>query len=137
MSNRGNLYPISAGDSPAPQGRATIGASGTMAELVRSHNWADTPLGPIDTWSETLLTSVSTILHSAFPMAVCWGPEMIELYNDAYLSVIAERHPAALGAPVREVWKEAWQVIGPRFEDAMTRGHASWEENALIPVMHG
>jgi len=38
---------------------------------------------------------------------------------------------------VREVWKEAWQVIGPRFEDAMTRGHASWEENALIPVMHG
>jgi PAS domain S-box-containing protein len=108
-----------------------------MAELVRSHNWADTPLGPIDTWSETLLTSVNIMLNSAFPMAVCWGAEMIEFYNDAYLSVIGEKHPYALGAPAREVWKEAWHVIGPRFEDAMTRGQGSSQENALVPVTRG
>jgi PAS domain S-box-containing protein len=108
-----------------------------MADLVREHNWGDTPLGPIDTWPETLLTSVNTMLNSAFPMAVCWGAEMIELYNDAYLSVLGEKHPQALGAPLRAIWREAWHVIGPRFEDAMTRGRASSQENEPVPVARG
>jgi PAS domain S-box-containing protein len=105
-----------------------------MADLVRAHNWADTPLGPIGTWSETLLCSVNMILASRFPMAVCWGEQMILLYNDAYLALIGEKHPDALGTRAAEAWKEAWHVIGPRCDAALYRGEATSQENVLVPI---
>jgi hypothetical protein len=52
-----------------------------MATLVRGHKWAETPLGPIDTWSETLLCSVNLVLGSRFPTALFWGSRMVQIYN--------------------------------------------------------
>jgi PAS domain S-box-containing protein len=106
-----------------------------MADLVRAHRWADTPLGPIETWPETLICSINIMVGNQFPMAVYWGPQMIQFYNDAFLELIADKHPYALGAPAAEVWKEAWHIIGPWFEAALQRGEAASQENVPVPIM--
>jgi hypothetical protein len=51
-----------------------------MAGLVRAHEWSSAPLGRIENWSESLLTSVNLMLACAFPSLVFWGKELVQLY---------------------------------------------------------
>ena len=64
-----------------------------MAGRIRTHDWAKTPLGPIKDWSETLLAIVNLMLHSPSPTIICWGVNMVFLYNDAAISTLAVKHP--------------------------------------------
>ena len=70
---------------------------GEMALLVRTHDWAKTPLGPIDAWPQSLRTIVDLMLSSEATMSLVWGGRAIQLYNDAYARLIGPRHPNALG----------------------------------------
>ncbi len=92
-------------------------APGTeMGGRVRAFDWASTPLGPVESWSMGLRTAVRTCLASDFGMLVVWGPDLIKIYNDRYREILgADKHPDALGRPVREVWPEIWDEIGPMF----------------------
>jgi PAS domain S-box-containing protein len=83
-----------------------------MAEQVDRFDWSQTPLGPMAGWPESLRTSVGICLGSQLPMFVWWGPELINIYNDAYAPVLGARHPAALGQPAREIWADIWLEIG-------------------------
>lgn len=114
-------------------GELIIGA-GEMADRTRAHGWAATPLGPILDWSEALVCSVNLMLSCRFPAVIFWGPELIQFYNDAYLPLMAEKHPKALGQAARDCWKEAWHIIGPQFEAAYFKGETTYKENVLVPV---
>src|SRR5712675_645519 len=92
-----------------------------MRALALEKNWAETPLGPRETWPASLELSVALILSCGFPMAVRWGPELITIYNDAYREILGDRHPMALGRPLREVWPEIYDELGP-LNEAILRG---------------
>jgi PAS domain-containing protein len=74
-----------------------------MLARVHDFDWDATPLGPRRTWSSSLAWSVDLILASGFPMSVRWGPDLIMIYNDAYASLLGDRHPRALGRPLRDI----------------------------------
>ena len=59
-------------------------SGGELGELIRSYDWGETPVGPVDTWPQSLRTTISIILRSGFPMFLWWGDDMIQFYNDAY-----------------------------------------------------
>lgn len=107
-----------------------------MGNLIRAKDWGKTPVGAIDTWPQSLKTTLSIILHSKFPMFLWWGPELICLYNDAYRpSLGAEgKHPAILGMPAREAWAEIWTIIEPLISQVLSGGGATWSEDQLIPI---
>ncbi|HWO23048.1 MAG TPA: PAS domain-containing protein, partial [Kofleriaceae bacterium] len=105
---------------------------GEMGERMRAFDWSRTPFGPAATWPQSLRTAVGICLASRLPMCVRWGPELRLLYNDAYVPILGHKHPDALGAPIREVWSELWDVIGPMLEGVMQRGEASWSEDQLL-----
>lgn len=118
--------------------RRSISGSGELAHLVRVHDWTHSALGPIDTWSEALLTTVNIVLTSRFPTVLFWGPSMIQIYNDSYCALIADRHPTALGQSAPECWQEAWSTIGAQFESALRDGSSFYEQGVLIPITrHG
>ena len=94
--------------------------AGDMRARVRDFDWAATPLGPRGGWPAALTWSVDLVLASGFPMAVRWGPDQIIIYNDAYAALLGERHPAALGKPLREVWPEILDELGPLSKDILT-----------------
>ena len=102
--------------------------------MFREHAWTDTPLGPIDGWSETLMTTVNQLLLSPFPTTAFWGQELSLLYNDAYRPFLGKRHPASLGCSAREVWHEAWPIVGAAVEAALVQGTPSDFKNFLIPI---
>src|ERR1700730_6395077 len=103
--------------------QAAGSASGAteMRTLIGDKNGADTPLGARETWSSALELSVAIILSSGFPMALRWGPELVTIYNDAYREILGDKHPEALGRPLREVWPEIYDELGP-LNEAILRG---------------
>ena len=117
------------------EGRETFPGGGETGALIRAFDWSRTPLGPISSWQCSLKAVVRAVLHSRHPMFLWWGPELIQLYNDAYLPSFGKgKHPAAMGQRGRECWPEIWPIIEPQIRDVMERGKASWNENQLVPI---
>ncbi|TSC26598.1 ATP-binding protein [Corallococcus sp. Z5C101001] len=112
--------------------REVLAGGGEMGALMRSMDWSKTPLGPVASWPQSLRTTVSTCLHSRFPMMVFWGPELVKLYNDAYRPMLGGKHPWAMGHPGREVWAEIWDIIGPLIEDVRGEARATLSENQRL-----
>ena len=102
-------------------------------KLILSMDWGNSPLGTFEKWPRSLITSITICLNSRFPMLVCWGKELIQFYNDDYKKIIGSKHPGALGARCKEVWKEIWPLIGPMLEEqVMQKGESTLSENQLI-----
>lgn len=108
-----------------------------MGALIRAHDWARTPLGAPTAWPQSLRSALSICLHSSFPTAIYWGPELRLLYNDAWAPIPAERHPGALGQPANEVWSDIWSVVGPQFAAVMRDGQGFATFDQLLPMMRG
>jgi PAS domain S-box-containing protein len=50
----------------------TLAGGGEMGRLMREHDWAATPLGPVNRWPQSLRTAVSICLASRFPIIIFW-----------------------------------------------------------------
>jgi len=106
---------------------------GEMSRLMRAHDWSATPLGPVESWPQSLKIVVRILLGSKYAMWLGWGPDFIFFYNDAYARMtLGAKHPWALGRPAREVWAEIWGDIGPRAESVVRTGQATWDERLLL-----
>jgi PAS domain S-box-containing protein len=106
-----------------------------MAARIRAFNWSNTPLGPIEDWSETLLATVNLMLHSPFPTILSWRREMVFLYNDAAISTLTAKHPKALGSLYRDVFHEAWDLVSADLEACLYRGETAVRDNMFIPIL--
>ena len=91
-------------------------AGGGMAALIRAHDWGATPLGPIETWPSDLKLAVALALRGKAPMVVLCGPELRQVYNDAYRDLLGDKHPASLGQPHAECWPEVSGIFAPIHE---------------------
>jgi signal transduction histidine kinase/CheY-like chemotaxis protein len=76
-------------------------------------DWSASPIGPPDTWSTALKTTIGLMLRADAQIVLFWGPEFVALYNDAYAPTIGDKHPQALGRPARENWAELWDDLEP------------------------
>lgn len=103
-----------------------------MQDRLRSFDWSRTELGPMAAWPQSLRIAVSICMDSRFPMFVWWGPNRINIYNDAYVPILGAKHPAAFGQPAEPTWKEIWDVVGPQADAVMQRGEATWNERVLL-----
>lgn len=103
-----------------------------MGRRFRDADWSAMPMGPPQRWPPSLRTAVSVCLHSRFPMFVWWGPQLVNLYNDAYIPVLGKRHPQAFGQPAPGVWADIWDVLAPQVEEVMVHGRATWNERTLL-----
>ena len=93
-----------------------------MGAMIRAHDWSATSLGRPSTWPQSLRSTLSLCLGSPIVSALYWGPDFVLIYNDAYAPALAERHPHALGQPLREVWPDIWPVLQPQLERVVETG---------------
>ncbi len=115
-----------------------LAGGGEMGALMRAHDWASTPLGSPDTWPQPLRCMVATCLNSPLLGTVLWGSELRMLYNDAYIPSMGERHPAALGRPIHEVWGDAWSEVSRPFLNTMATGEGFERRDVRLNITrHG
>jgi PAS domain S-box-containing protein len=121
------------GHPDEPTALAALRAGGTVGADLLAVDWAATPLGPPEDWPQSLTTVVNIVLGSRFSMWMAWGPELTFFCNDAYRrDTLGAKYPWALGRPASEVWAEIWPDIGPRIEQVMSTGAATWDEALLL-----
>lgn len=72
-------------------------AKGETADRLRDFDWSSTPLGPLQSWPQSLRTSVNFMFAARQPVYVAWGNELWSMYNDSYLPIVGDKHPIAMG----------------------------------------
>lgn len=110
---------------------------GALGELIRSYDWASTPLGPPPAWPSSLKTLVQVMLTSQQPMFIAWGPDRTMLYNDGYAPMCAHRHPWALGKPFADVWSDILADVGPIMDAAYAGTPTYMDDIEFQMLRHG
>ncbi|KPX81293.1 Sensory box histidine kinase/response regulator [Pseudomonas meliae] len=93
-------------------------ANGTAAGIIRSKDWSQTPLGPIEHWPVSLKNTLNLILNSPESMYLLWGPELVFFHNDAYTPILGPRKDNAIGALIPDLWADVWDQVAPLVIDA-------------------
>jgi hypothetical protein len=71
-------------------------------------------------------------------MVIWWGPELVLIYNDAWVQILGPAKHPALGEPGELVWPEMWHIIGAQLPGVLDSGQATWSDDQLLPAMrHG
>jgi PAS domain S-box-containing protein len=97
------------------------------ADLIRRTPWAKTSLGETQAWPHSLRVMVGTLLACSFPMVVLWGPDFVQIYNDAYGEMIGDKHPDAMGQRSSITWREVWHLSEPKFHEVLSGKTISYD----------
>jgi PAS domain S-box-containing protein len=127
--------PVSPDPRP-PAGSAWLVRKGELGNAIAARAWEQTAFGRLELWPPHLRVAVNLILEADAPMAVIWGPQFHFLYNDRYAQMIADKHPAALGAPGEEIFPELWPAVAPLFARTLA-GEAVVIEDFELPLTRG
>ena len=103
-----------------------------LARLMRAHDWAATPLGPVSGWAASLKLALGLLLTSRFEMWLGWGDDIQFFYNDAYRPTLGAKHPQSLGQPIRLVYPEIWDAVKGRMRSVYDEGASTWDEALLL-----
>jgi signal transduction histidine kinase/CheY-like chemotaxis protein len=121
--------------TPANDAASIVADGGAAGEVFRCVDWSVNPLGPTEDWPASLKALVRAMLNTHQATCLFWGPELINLYNDGFVPLLGEKHPAAMGQRARECWSDAWPVVGGLLNDVVTRGTAVLFTEMLIPIV--
>lgn len=109
-----------------------LGGVGDASRLMRSLDWAATPLGPVAGWSQTLRTMIGVLSCNRSPLLLWWGPELVQLYNDAFRPILGGKHPRAMGQTAANCFREIWHVVGPMIEAPLRGGPATTSDDLVL-----
>jgi signal transduction histidine kinase len=118
----------------ASQAPPFLAGGGEAGALARAVDWAATPLGPPETWSQALRSAAALVLHCEWQMILWWGPELTQIYNDAYTPVLGAKHPRAMGQRFRDCWAEVFHILGPMAEQPYRGGPASVADDIALAI---
>lgn len=109
-----------------------------VGSLIVTRDWHASPLGPPETWSTSLKTTVGMLLRAHAEIVLFWGPEFVAIYNDTYAPTIGDKHPRALGRPARENWAELWDDLEPLLRGVFETGETfSAKDRPFYIERHG
>jgi PAS domain S-box-containing protein len=62
-----------------------------------------------------------------------WGDDFIAIYNEAYVLLAGEKHPALMGMSYKAAWQELWdQGVSEVFDNAKNSGQATMKNDDLF-----
>ncbi|RMO44348.1 hypothetical protein ALQ40_05170 [Pseudomonas syringae] len=122
-------------DVTSPTGFPT--ANGKAAGIIRSRDWSQTLLGPIEHWPVSLKNTLNLILNSPESMYLLWGPELVFFHNDAYTPILGPRKDHAIGALIPDLWADVWDQVAPLVIDAFAGKPCRYTDMPLSMARYG
>jgi signal transduction histidine kinase/DNA-binding response OmpR family regulator len=109
---------------------------GEMGSRILSYDWPAHPLGDPAEWSAAVRTTVATALACRFPTVLWLGDRLRLIYNDGYIPMLGDKHPAALGSAGADVWWDIWDVVGPLLDGVVATGKATWSDDLKLMLVN-
>ncbi|MBA3662707.1 MAG: response regulator [Bacteroidetes bacterium] len=101
------------------------------AKRIYKKDWSKHLMGPIENWSQSFITILTTAMGSRFPALMLWGSDFIAFFNDGYGTVLGDKQIWALGKPLQEIWPEAWESLYGMLKGVIETGNGSWAEDQI------
>ena len=127
------MNPVGSPRPPTREAELLFPDTTEMGRLSRALDWSETPLGPVEDWPQSLKTTAGMAIRQGIAMNLCWGPELLQIYNDSYRVIMGEKHPEGLGRSVLWSWAEIREDIEPLFE-RVWQGETVYFEDLLLRV---
>jgi PAS domain S-box-containing protein len=99
-----------------------------VASLMRERDWAATSLGVVSGWPRALTCVVDLMLINPTPMLLYWGPQRIQLFNDAAIPLLGGEGSRGLGHSAPATWHEQWDLEPHIFDRVLTGLPQSFED---------
>jgi signal transduction histidine kinase/CheY-like chemotaxis protein len=116
--------------------RIAASLGGEMGGRILSYEWPAHPLGVPAEWPAAARTTAATALACRFPTVLWLGDQLRLIYNDAYIPMLGDKHPAALGSAGADVWWDIWDVIGPLLDGVVATGKATWADDLKLMLVN-
>src|ERR1700710_651872 len=110
-------------------------SSDVNARRIYEKDWSEHPLGPIENWSPSFITILTTSMGSQFPALMLWGPDFITFFNARYGAILGDKQYWALGRPLQEIWPEIWDSLYGMLKGVIATGNGSWVED-IFYLLH-
>ncbi|HXO80232.1 MAG TPA: SpoIIE family protein phosphatase [Mycobacterium sp.] len=119
-----------------PDLAAAVALGGRMGRLFAEFDWTAHPLGSPQSWQPEVRSAVAVVLTSRFPIVLWLGAEdLFLIYNDAYIAILGDRHPEALGQRGQYAWWDIWEPISPMLASVIATGEATWSHDLMLPMV--
>jgi PAS domain S-box-containing protein len=107
-------------------------------QFARGIDWAGTSLGHIDQWTSDLRGMCNLIMASPHPAAMYWGRDHVAIYNEPYILLAGQKHPALMGSRYCDAWYEIWDALEEVFDNAYNNAQATMkDDDCLFIVRNG
>lgn len=109
-----------------------------MGRVIFEYDWSASGLSSVRAWPVHLKLAVEMVLSLPSAAILLWGPDFIQIYNDAYRDLMGRKHPDGLGQGVAASWPEVWDFVGPICHSVM-REHKThtFEDQRLVVDRRG
>ncbi|RIB28834.1 hypothetical protein C2G38_1349625 [Gigaspora rosea] len=71
--------------------------------IVYNYDWSTTSLGPMDSWDPKIKNSLDLCLQSAYPICLFLGPDLITIFNKAFLQLRVARNSYEIGKSANKI----------------------------------
>jgi hypothetical protein len=99
------------------------------------YDWASTELGPISSWPGEYRRMCNILMVDPRPAAICCGAGKITMYNEAYTSLVGDKHPGAMGKSVFKVWQEHKDDLDPMLDQALSSGKPVLTDDTKVNIL--
>lgn len=106
-----------------------------ISRQITGFAWGETPLGDIAAWPAALKIAAGLTIRSGFPKCLCWGQDLIAIYNDPFRALLGGKGDC-MGLPFPAIWAETWDRIEP-YAAAALRGDSSFVPDCPLTVQRG
>lgn len=101
---------------------------GDAGRRLRASDWTSHPLGPPETWPQSLRTTLRMMLNAPQPMYLWWGPAHYCFCNGAFEAlVVSAPGLAPSGEPGPAVWGDNWDAVAPAVAHVLAGDGPVWD----------
>jgi hypothetical protein len=100
-------------------------------DYFHSVDWANTSLGPIESWSPDLRCMTNMVLGNSAPAVLFWGDDAAMIYNEAYIPLLGRFHPC-IGKNYRTHVAEHWPTFQTIVHHVNDTGETLSETDILV-----
>jgi CheY-like chemotaxis protein len=111
--------------------------SGKFSDLAACVDWSRSALGDAAAWPQSLRLTLDIMFNSPLPMLLCWGPQRVVLFNEAYAALAGPSHPPAPGGSVPAMLPAPLAAARGAFDQALGGAPARRPQQSLTFIGAG